>query len=420
MHGFRPWSMWPPPGFTVTDIRNTRASLPGTGPGGDAEAGTSAVHVTGGGGHEAVEHDQDGRLLCPAALWGKKCRFLAGGACKYSHDVPAELRARYAARRAQQRAWEGARRADARAAAKRVVPPLPQSASIEAARKERVLQCEGAAEETGLVDLVRGLLECHDGEALAHLHWRGPGLVPKAQRKAGVRLTPPPPTHTPACRHTAPAAPAAPAAADAADATVHQAPPPLPLCPMLIPAFKLGGFKLPAAWSKEARYTKQLIKRMHAHAAYKAFLAGYDQFVHDVILPMVGGSDGMYYQRPPSLRVVMPSRKASMDVRRDADFPGHHPAEISFWVALTDVAPPSTLWLEASPGAGDFRPVLLEPGQALRYNGNLCRHHTVPNTTGLTRVSLDFRAIPASATGAVDRIGDYDAAFMAAPASKKN
>ena len=383
----------------------------GTGPGVDAErvASAAAIAITGGGGHKAVEHDQDGRLLCPAALWGKPCRYFQSGTCKFSHAVPAALAAGYAARRTQQRAWEEARRADARAAAKRVVPPPPQSDAVEAARKERVLESDAAVAATGLVDLVRGLLECPDGETLEHLHQRGPALAPKARRVAQPAAGGCPPALPPAPPH-----PRTGAAAGAA--AVQRPPPPLPLYPMLIPAFKLGGFKLPAAWSKDSRYTKQLIKKMHAHPAYKAFLAGYDQFVHDVILPTVADSKGIYYQRPPSIRVVMPSRKASMDVRRDADFPGHHPAEISFWVALTEVGPPSALWLETSPGAGNYRPVLLGSGQALRYNGNLCRHHTVPNTSGLTRVSLDLRVIPASAAAAgVERIGVYDAAFMAAP-----
>ena len=89
----------------------------GTGPGVNAErvASAAAIAITGGGGHKAVEHDQDGRLLCPAALWGKACRYFQSGTCKFSHAVPAALAAGYAARRTQQRVWEEARRADARA-----------------------------------------------------------------------------------------------------------------------------------------------------------------------------------------------------------------------------------------------------------------------------------------------------------------
>lgn len=184
------------------------------------------------------------------------------------------------------------------------------------------------------MDLVRAVLECRDGEFLAHLHRRGPGLAPKkkkgqAEGPGGADSVLP---------HTA-AATAAPCAATADGATedaergrrsvlgwlasrssagqggagndsgtagehavtppragsscgtsgaagtavstppVPPVPPPVPLCPTLIHAFKLGGFKLPNAWSKAVHRCKQHIKKMHATAAYKAFLAGYDQFV---------------------------------------------------------------------------------------------------------------------------------------------
>ena len=33
-------------------------------------------------------------------------------------------------------------------------------------------------------------------------------------------------------------------------------------------------------------------------------------------------------------------------------------------------------------------------GQALRFNGNKCRHYTLPNSTPHTRVSFDFRVVP--------------------------
>ena len=42
-------------------------------------------------------------------------------------------------------------------------------------------------------------------------------------------------------------------------------------------------------------------------------------------------------------------------------------------------------------GRRDFRPILLSPGECLRFNGTLCRHFTRINRSGRTRVSLDFR-----------------------------
>merc|ERR1712039_967532 len=89
-----------------------------------------------------------------------------------------------------------------------------------------------------------------------------------------------------------------------------------------------------------------------------------------------------------------------------------HPAEANFWVPLVDVEGSNALWLESAPGQGDFQPRDLSVGQVLRFNGSLCRHHTVPNTSGRTRVSFDLRAIPASAIEgeAPTFIGDYGVA----------
>ena len=131
----------------------------------------------------------------------------------------------------------------------------------------------------------------------------------------------------------------------------------------------------------------------------------------------------------------MPSRVPTIATHRDADYPGHHDAEVNFWVPLVDVSEGErwrsmALWLETAPERADYRAVPLRQGEALRFNGSLCRHHTVPNASDRTRVSFDLRAIPASAVhprggggggsgsygGGVTRIGDYDACFVAAAA----
>ena len=83
-----------------------------------------------------------------------------------------------------------------------------------------------------------------------------------------------------------------------------------------------------------------------------------------------------------------------------------------------DVDGARALWLESAPEAGDFSPRALRVGQCLRFNGSLCRHHTVPNTSTLTRCSFDLRVVPASAVSAdgppLTRIGDYGCVFMRA------
>lgn len=159
--------------------------------------------------------------------------------------------------------------------------------------------------------------------------------------------------------------------------------------------------------------------RLWGHDAYVSWMRGYDAWVRDVVMPAAGcggAAGGLYYQRPPTLRVAMPSVAATIGVHRDADYPDHHAGEINFWVPLVPVAGSNTLWLESEPGAGDFQPRALGVGQCLRFNGNLCRHHTVPNQSGTTRVSFDLRVLPAAALADGEapplKIGDYAVGYV--------
>ena len=93
-------------------------------------------------------------------------------------------------------------------------------------------------------------------------------------------------------------------------------------------------------------------------------------------------------------------------MHRDGEYEKHESAEINFWVPLTAAYGSNTLYAESEPELADFNPFELEPGQGARFNGQQCRHYTVPNRTEHTRVSIDFRAVPLSLYR-----GDY-AGFM--------
>eukprot|EP00873_Tetraselmis_striata_P045652 jgi/Tetstr1/465916/TSEL_010530.t1 len=100
-------------------------------------------------------------------------------------------------------------------------------------------------------------------------------------------------------------------------------------------------------------------------------------------------TDQLVYQARPSLRVQPPGQHG---IRLHTDREYHHqPAELNWWVPLTPTAGTNTLWLESEPGRGDYAPVELLPGQALRFYGNACRHYTQANGTAATRVSFDLR-----------------------------
>ena len=321
-----------------------------------------------------VEYDAQGQPLCWAALWGMPCRHDKGlTRCSYSHDVPELLRQRYDALREAQ--YAKARNAKQTTNAERLralkTPPPPPRAmapEVERLREEAVLNYDHVHEHP-LGSFLAAVLECAPGESLSELHLR---------------------------------------------AELPEKP---PLCPTLHHAFRLHGRKIPASWRTVMGpgRNKKVITRLIASEAYQRWLGAYDAWVRAVILPVVG--EEFLFQRPPTLRVVMPSRAATIGVHRDADYHGHHSGEINFWCPVVPVADSSALWLESAPERGDFHPRPLAVGQCLRFNGSLCRHHTVPNQSGSTRVSFDLRVIPLSALGddeAVPQmIGDYGCRRMA-------
>lgn len=118
------------------------------------------------------------------------------------------------------------------------------------------------------------------------------------------------------------------------------------------------------------------------------------------------------YQRPPSVRVHCAGGQPTIGLHCDSEYPQHEGCEVNWWLPLTRAAGTSALWLESAPGAGDFAPIEVEYGSAVRFNGCRCRHFAMRNETGRTRVSVDLRIAPAELWQGHhgDRIGDYPAA----------
>jgi len=133
-----------------------------------------------------------------------------------------------------------------------------------------------------------------------------------------------------------------------------------------------------------------------------AFLAAFEAFVAEAVLPMVkarlvaedaayAAPTTFYFQRPPTLRLQPGPSERYVACHDDAKY-GHQAGELNFWVPLTAYAETrTTLWAESAPGAGDFHPLEPAVGEAAVFHGSLCRHKVPPNPSACTRVSLDFR-----------------------------
>ena len=123
------------------------------------------------------------------------------------------------------------------------------------------------------------------------------------------------------------------------------------------------------------------------------FYALYRQFLREVIAPQFDGA--IYYQRRPSHRILFRDTPGSPRYHRDRDY-GHDPAEVNYLVPQTRAFATNAMWLESAEDEGDFEPVELELGEYLRFDGANCRHGAHANESGYTRVSFDFRVIPAA------------------------
>jgi len=202
-----------------------------------------------------------------------------------------------------------------------------------------------------------------------------------------------------------------------------------PACPVLLQAHVAaqGLEALPVSCREVWHNVDTARTAMFRSEAYCRFLELYDAFCEHVIVPLTGDSSA-YIQRPPTLRVHLagqPQARGKIGMHKDGDYPGHCAAEINFWVPLTHASGRNSLFVESQEGRGDFQPLELEYGEVFRFHGYSCRHHTAGNDTGVTRVSFDLRAVPASCCPAEVlrgprrgtrglRIGDYPARLVQA------
>lgn len=127
-------------------------------------------------------------------------------------------------------------------------------------------------------------------------------------------------------------------------------------------------------------------------SGWPEFLNIYQIFIKSFIAPQINVRDKIIYQKWPSFRVHLPNNVAVGGWHRDGDY-NHPEGEINFITAITDMYESNTTITEATPGKMDFRQLELKPGQVVKFDGNRCIHGNLPNHTGVTRVSFDFRVI---------------------------
>jgi ectoine hydroxylase-related dioxygenase (phytanoyl-CoA dioxygenase family) len=119
----------------------------------------------------------------------------------------------------------------------------------------------------------------------------------------------------------------------------------------------------------------------------------YENFIKEFVSKQF--DEDFLYQSFPTVRFHIPGNVAVGHYHNDAEF-GHPEGEINFIIPLTDSNDTASVWVESEPGKKDFLPMKLRIGELIMFDGNRLTHGSEINTTGSTRVSMDFRILPLS------------------------
>ncbi len=129
------------------------------------------------------------------------------------------------------------------------------------------------------------------------------------------------------------------------------------------------------------------------HSGWPEMVKLYEQFIKEEVTGLTTQCPFLY-QKFPTFRVHLRGNLAVGAFHNDAQF-GHPAGEINYIIPLTDSRGTASVWVESRPGKGDFEPMILRPGWLIEFNGNQLTHGNKVNLTGKTRVSMDFRILPA-------------------------
>jgi hypothetical protein len=158
----------------------------------------------------------------------------------------------------------------------------------------------------------------------------------------------------------------------------------------------------------ETIYHKIFYDKMRG--GWDEFILTYENFILKNIFPILDNPEELIIQKWPSFRIHLPDNVAVAGFHRDGDY-NHPKNEINFIIAITDMFESNSTIIEQNPGKLDFKHVTMKKGEFLKFNGNECLHGNLPNTTGKSRLSIDFRVLMKD---------DYDSSHSKTSLSKNN
>jgi ectoine hydroxylase-related dioxygenase (phytanoyl-CoA dioxygenase family) len=146
-------------------------------------------------------------------------------------------------------------------------------------------------------------------------------------------------------------------------------------------------------FSKQQDQSSLIHKKFYKIYEQTDFLIEYDNFIKDFIRNRY--QESIVYQKRPTFRIHMPGNVAVGEFHKDKHYQ-HSIWETNYWLPFTDAFSTNTIWIESEEDKGDFSPIELGWGELLIFDGSNLNHGNKPNTTGVSRVSIDFRIMPYS------------------------
>lgn len=128
------------------------------------------------------------------------------------------------------------------------------------------------------------------------------------------------------------------------------------------------------------------------------FISMYDSFINKVVQPLY--NEKIVYQAIPTFRICLPNNIAVGEYHKDKKYRDESWAskvkEYNFFLPFTDAFGTNTIWVESEEDKGDYAAMECKYGECIKWDGSNLTHGNEINTTGKTRVSVDFRVIAES------------------------
>jgi hypothetical protein len=126
-----------------------------------------------------------------------------------------------------------------------------------------------------------------------------------------------------------------------------------------------------------------------------SFLSLYKNFIKENVRPLYDNS--IVVQKLPTFRVCYPNNIAVGEYHKDKWYRDRAWAEkvkeLNFFLPFTRAYDTNTIWVESEEDKADYSPMNCEYGEFIQWDGSNLMHGNHINSTGKTRVSIDFRVV---------------------------